>query len=217
MKGVYTAAAGAIMMILLLLSSGCAELPPEETDVWSALTGATPAPAKTPSPVPTPTYVVPATPYPTPTREELTSPIYRSPPAQAAANDTYLEIYQQKRKYNCSEMEAFSYNLTSPPLFIDFTVTPAQITRSITTTSSYGTKAEKTLTVTHLNDMSWFEVTVRDRDTGRVIAREGFGRTYDSAAKKTLTVRTGGNYLIEMTGCLVTVDLHMRVRAIPQV
>ncbi|RXE55412.1 hypothetical protein ABH15_11755 [Methanoculleus taiwanensis] len=198
------------ILILALASAGCADLPPEESSFWSAASSSGSGSSGTSSVTPTHTYVTQATPYPTTAGGSgLAQPTYRAPPEAGQGNSTYLEIYNATARYNYTT-DAFVYNLSSPPLVIAFAVTPDMVTRTKTVTSQYGSQKEETVTVTNINNQAWFTVTVRDQGSGAIVLQDGFAKTYSTEARKEVTVRTAGVYLIEMTGNLVKVDVRMR-------
>jgi hypothetical protein len=95
----------------------------------------------------------------------------------------------------------FFYELSSPPMIVDYTVIPEMITEEKVITSQYGTKETKTVTVTRPSEYSWFEFTVRNKENGQVIMQEGFGKTYNNwIPEQQLTIRNPGTYQFEMKG-----------------
>lgn len=196
-----------LVFILTVISSGCAELPPQKIleDVGFL-------PTETPTETPEPTaYVTPATPYggeatpvePTCAATEVPTPVV----------DTYTEIYNETLtlKYNTVAMV---YDLNPPPMVISYTVTPEYTTRTTFVTSQYGSKEEKTITVTHLSQTSWCKITVRDDSTGEILAQDGFGKLYSSDTQRQLTVRNARLCHVEITGNDVTLDVAIKVRSI---
>lgn len=197
------------MAILFLLTSGCAEAPPDgQPSIWSGLIPPKPTAATTPTAEPTPTFVTPATPYPTSTGNVMPQPTFRNPPDSGPVADQYVLVYDEWLSFNSSRTEAFTYALAVPPMFVDFDVTPEMVTRSIVKLSSDGKKKE-TIEVTHVSENSWLEVTVRDQ-RGYIIAQDGFGRKYDVDTRKQVSVHSHGEYLIEITGSRI--EAHVRVR-----
>ncbi len=211
MKKAFGAVFVAAALILMLATAGCAELPPGETPFWSGGSSEN-GESGGPSASPTPTYVTPATPYPTGGAvAEAAKPTYRVPPESERLYDDYIEIYNKTARYNYTT-DAFVYNLTAPPLLVEFTVDPDTVTRTKTVTSQYGSQETETVTVTNIDSNAWFEVTIRDQSTGAIVERDGFARTYSTDTKKEMVVRTTGVYLVEITGNKVRVDLRMRAK-----
>jgi hypothetical protein len=212
MKRAFGAAFMAAVLILTLVTAGCAELPPGENPFWSGETSENGGSGGS-SASPTPTYVTPATPYPTSGAvAEAAKPTYRTPPESERLYDEYIEIYNKTARYNYTT-DAFVYNLTAPPLLVAFTVDPDTITRTKTVTSQYGSHETETVTVTNIDNNAWFEVTIRDQGTGAIVEQDGFARTYSTDTEKEMVVLTAGVYLVEITGNKVDVDLRMRAKS----
>jgi hypothetical protein len=107
-----------------------------------------------------------------------------------------------------SKTAAYSYNGTSisfnqknPPMFINYTVIPKNVTvnRAYTDTN---TDKTKTLTYSDYSTSSWFEVTVRNKATGEIVLQDGFGsaKGYPMYLSRTLKVLKSGDLLIEING-----------------
>lgn len=197
-------------MVLALASAGCAELPPGGESGWSGLLSGE-APQETPgAPGPDPGYLIPATPYPTATGG-VAGPTLSRPPETAPTPDPYVIIYNRTTQFNLSHtVDAFAFNLAMPPLIIDFKVEPKMITREKLGTSDYGKKADGVFKQTYPSEDSWFEVTVRDRESGEIAAQDGFGKRYSADTHKQVSVRRLGDYLIQLSGNDVKVHVVMR-------
>ncbi|HON40578.1 MAG TPA: hypothetical protein PK196_03790 [Methanoculleus sp.] len=124
--------------------------------------------------------------------------------------DPYVTIYQKKTKFE-QTIEAYSFNLTRPPLIIEFDVEPKMITREKHTTSSYGDKDEIVVTQRYPSEDAWFRVIVRDSATGKILAEDGFGKGFSADTHKRIFVGRYGDYLLEFSGNEVTVDIQVRV------
>ncbi len=198
-----------LVFILTVISSGCAELPPQKIleDVGFL-------PTETPTEAPEPTaYVTPATPYGYETPPATGEPAPAATEAPTPVADTYTEIYNETLTLNYNTV-AMVYDLNPPPMVISYIVTPKYTTRTTFVTSEYGSKEEKTITVTHLSETSWCKITVRDSNTGEILAQDGFGRLYSSDTKRQLTVRNARLCHVEITGNDVTLDVEIKVRSI---
>jgi hypothetical protein len=117
--------------------------------------------------------------------------------------ETYAEIYTSNRSYKFGEKEIFSHELTRPPLYIRFTITPGMVTRE---------KLDDTglnVTAVYVNPNAWFEVKVFDSATGTVVDRQGFNKDYSQITKQEFMIRTRGNYRIEMSGNDVSVFVQI--------
>ncbi|MCK8519509.1 hypothetical protein [Methanoculleus sp. 7T] len=196
------------VMVLILASAGCAELPPGGESGWSGVLS-----PSDPQPTPAggdhdPGYLTPATPYPTAT-SDMAKPTLSKPPETAPALDTYVTIYNRTTQF-VQTTEAFSFDLTAPPLIIDFKVEPKMITRDKYAKSDYGSKADGVFRQTYPSEDAWFKVTVRDRESGKIVAEEGFGKLYSADTHKEVFVGRAGDYLIELAGNDVKVQILMR-------
>jgi hypothetical protein len=149
------------------------------------------------------------------------NPDYRNPtiiPETNAVFITYMEIYNNTLPLNDYAV-AYQYDLMSPPMIINYTVAPKMITRLIwyesrggsvdTTTQSRGDVIEQS---TQPDPNAWFEVTVRNVDTGMVVLDEGYGKTLGSDLVKNVTVHSASKYQIDMQGNAVNVTVKMYIR-----
>ena len=199
----------AAVLVLILASAGCAELPTGGEPGWSG--GLSPSePQETPEgPDAGPGYLTPATPYPTAT-SDMAGPTLSRPPETAPTQDPYVTLYNRTTLF-AQTTEAFSFDLTAPPLIIDFKVEPKMVTRDKYGTSDYGSKKEGVFKQTYPSEDSWFTATVRDRESGEIVAEDGFGKLFSTETKKRIFVGGFGDYLIQFSGNDVTV--HILVRA----
>lgn len=199
-----------VVMLLALASAGCAEPPPGGEPSWSNIfSGSAPEETQDEQDF-DPGYLTPATPYPTVT-SGVAGPTLSRPPEITPTPDPYVTIYNRTTQFNLSHsVEAFSFDLTAPPLIIDFEVEPKMITREKHGTSDYGKKSEGVFKQTYPSEDSWFEVTVRDRESGKIVAQDGFGNRYSADIRKRIFVGQFGNYLIQFSGNDVKVHTVMR-------
>lgn len=213
MTRVYKSFFVAAVMILILASAGCAELPPGGESGWSGLLAS--EPEETPGGADDdPGYLTPATPYPTATKG-IAGPTLSRPPETAPTQDPYVTLYNRTTEYSLTHStDAYSFNLTAPPLIIEFDVEPKMITREKRTTSDYGSKKEIVVTQTYPSEDSWFTVTVRDRESGEIVAEDGFGKLLGTDTHKRVFVGQMGDFLIELSGNEVTVHVLMRAGGI---
>jgi hypothetical protein len=189
------------VMVLILASAGCAELPPGGESGWSGLLSES-EPEETPGGSDAdPGYLTPATPYPTAT-STMASPTLSSPPPETAPTpDPYVTLSNRTAQFNATHAtEAFSFDLTAPPLIIDFEVEPKMITRVMHAKSDYKDRKYQDYTQTYLSEESWFTVTVRDSRSGKIVAQDGFGKLFSADTHKRVFVPQSGEYLIQFDG-----------------
>jgi hypothetical protein len=96
---------------------------------------------------------------------------------------------------------AFIFDLKNPPMYINYTVVPTNVTVNKVYTDSF-TKKTTTLTYSDYSPNAWFEVTVRDNATKEIILQDGFGETkgYTTYLTRTLKVLKTGDILVEFRG-----------------
>ncbi|MCX6681864.1 MAG: zinc ribbon domain-containing protein [Methanoregula sp.] len=156
----------------------------------------------TPSPIPVVTAVPPAvtgttsTPPPTPVQKR-----------DDRYEETYEQIYAKERDYKFGEREVFSQELTRPPLFIQFNITPSMVSREKLV--DIGLSTEHNITAIYISPNAWFEVKVLDATTGAVVDKRGFNREYSVMTNQEFMVRTEGNYRIEMSGNDIFVSMKI--------
>ncbi len=203
-------------IIVILLCSGCIAPPRENSGQGqitpqenNAGTAGTPTPGTTPEIIET-QFLTPVTPYAT---DEFPTPrsTYSNLPYPTPIIVEYMTIYNNELalKYNTV---AYEYILENPPLIIDICIKPRMVTRNIWYVSPYGSRDEKTVTQTTVSQSAWFEIIVRDKNTGNIVEKDGFGKTYSSDTKREIQVRSSGNYIIEFTGNDVNASIQMRIQ-----
>ena len=206
MKKVYKSFSVAVVMVLILVTAGCAELPPGGGLSWS---GAAPPPTESPDAGdPDPGYLTPVTPHPTAT-SDIPRPTLSRPPQTAPTPDTYVTIYNQTEEFTHTT-RAYAFDLTRPPLIIEFKVEPKMTTRIKHAKSDYGSRKYKDYKQTYPSEDAWFEVTVTDRESGAVVAQEGFGNLYGGDTDNKVFVGRLGEYQIQLAGNDVKAHVLMR-------
>jgi hypothetical protein len=119
-----------------------------------------------------------------------------------------------------SKTAAYSYNGTSfsfsqknPPMFINYTVVPKNVTvnRAFTDTN---TDKTKTLSYSDYSTSSWFEVTVRNKATGEIVLQDGFGsaKGYPAYLSRTLKVLKSGDLVVEFNGNDIKATVNVWVK-----
>jgi hypothetical protein len=209
-----------IVIIVFVIVSACVA-PPAPSSSGTPPSGGTSqpgAPGATQSPVATvPTfmyvtietaYVTPKTTTPTP--QITTVPTTIPPPV------VWVEIYRSKQYFSYNKT-AFSFDLKNPPMLIHYYLQPVNVTGKRIISTHSGTSIEKTEEVSYnyYSPYSWFEVTVRNKDTGQILVQNGFGNSYGKQysqnVNQTIKVNNQGNLHIELEGNLITATVDVKV------
>jgi hypothetical protein len=124
----------------------------------------------------------------------------------------YVTIYSLTDQNVSQVLPLISFTLRNPPLVIDYNVTPNNlIDVKHMEYKIVDTYYEENLEINRPYEDSWFEIIVRNKDTGEVVSEDGIGRTYSFQTPKQLVIREYGNYSFEFTGGYGTLDLTMKV------
>jgi len=109
----------------------------------------------------------------------------------------------------------FLFDLKNPPMYINYTVVPTNVTVNKVYTDSF-TKKTVTLTYSDYSPSSWFEVTVRDNATREIILQEGFGENkgHSTYLTRTLKVMKSGDLLVEFRGSDIKASASVWVKPI---
>jgi hypothetical protein len=215
--------AAGLILILVIAAAGCIE--PPKAGGSSLLK---PTASKTPSgiynpinPGVTPTtppqlYVTVVTPF-----EPVTQPVpvvttqgYSVFPIPSPVpEDLTCLIYTttQPYAYNAS---AFSFNLQNPPMYIDYSVSPQYITRTQLDDLRSSSQEGISFTSTDFSPDSFFLVTVRDKTTGEIYLKNGFGpaQGYSRNVEGTIKVLQNDNLIVEFSGNQVTATANIWVK-----
>jgi hypothetical protein len=74
------------------------------------------------------------------------------------------------------------------------------------------TQFNEAINITRVYEESWFQVTVRDKDTNEIVFDEGYGKTNAMISPNRLAVQKSGNYIFEFSGDYAKVSLTMKVK-----
>lgn len=170
-----------LAIISAIFATGCVTPPQENTKNITYKTG-------------TKTMTKQATYYVT----VVTSPQNASPAIQPQGYSTFLPTTEIPEDITCSiytvslsgfNQSGFVFNLKNPPMYINWTVVPKNVTVNKVFTDPT-TKKTKTLQYSDYSTNSWFVVTVRDNATNEIILQEGFGESqgYSIYLKRTLKI-----------------------------
>ena len=160
----------------------------------------------------TPTPLVPNLPDPSPSAAPVTTtlpPDTTSTPVQHTEDryeTSYEKIYTLDQVFAGGQKISYSHDLTRPPLYIKFNVTPGMISREKVDPSS-----GKMVNAIYANPNAWFEVKVLDAVTGAMVDARGFNRQYSGMTKQELMIRNAGNYRVEMSGNDVSAHIEMLI------
>jgi hypothetical protein len=117
--------------------------------------------------------------------------------------DITCSIYSKNAAYQWNG-SAFTFDLKNPPMYINYSVVPENVTVNKVYTSRLGTDKGKTYTETYsdYSPNSWFEITVRNNATKEILLQEGFGaaKGYTTYLSRTLKVMKSGDLLVEFRG-----------------
>jgi hypothetical protein len=204
-----------IVIILLVVASACVA-PPKPAASNSSASSSKPGATSAVMTTPTPRYVTIETPYVTPTTIPPTAEVTATSTATPVP-DVWVEIYRTKQYFSYNTT-AFSYDLKKPPMLIHYYLQPVNVTGKKVIVKHYGLDIETTETISYeyYSPYSWFEVVVRDKNTGQVFAQDGFGNargnTYSQNVNKTMKVYNTGELLIELKGNLMTATVDVQVK-----
>ena len=186
-----------ITIILVVAATGC--VAPPKDNKTSSTTGNFFNPGQTnpvASATATPNFVTEVTPFVTGT------PVsgYRTiPPTTQLPGDIYCRIYTSPKNTYEYNTTAIAFDLQSPPMYINYTVKPSNVTYKKVVDSKLTGGGEQVLTIDTYSPVSWFEVTVRSKSTGEIYLQDGFGtgKGYTTYLNRTLKVLKRDNMQIE--------------------
>jgi hypothetical protein len=127
--------------------------------------------------------------------------------------DNYFTIYSLNGQQVQQNLPYVSFNLINPPLVIDYTVIPLNITDvKDVKYKILSTEYNEKLVLNRPYEQARFRLVVRDRETGKVVLEEGYGEPYSLESSKQLFLYKGGNYRFEFSGDYATIDLTLKVK-----
>ena len=209
MKQVVVRIICCISIILLVIASGCVT-PPKENKTISK-TGTSPGgKLLNPPTTITPSYVSEVTAFETAT----TTSQYRTIPPTLSPGDIYCRIYSTKNTYAYNKT-AIAFNLQNPPMYINYTVKPSNISYYKSYTSKITGEGDKIVKVDDYSPISWFEVTVRSKLTpDKIYLQDGFGaaKGYNEYLNRTLKIVNLDDMQIEFYGNNITATASVWVK-----
>lgn len=191
--------AGIIVVVLIIAGIYVIGLPviSGSSGTGPALPQVTASPAQVPAVQPT-TYLPAVTPEPVSTSVPSGSETYEEKYTQ-----TYHEVFSVNQPFVGGQRQLFSQDLTSPPLYIKFNITP---------TMEAGEKIDEighTISTLYISPNSWFKVRVYDAGTGALIEEQGFNKGFSVTTQQEFMIRTPGSYRVEISGSEVVAEVHI--------
>ena len=210
-----------LVVILMLFVAGCVT-PPKATSTtsgspasyYATQTNAAETPASQ-------SYVSEATPYVTTYggsqgSGESANP-YITPTPLPSDESCLINLTTQNYANNIT---AIAFDLKNPPMYINYSVIPTNITVTKYVPSPQGGGNWITLQYSDYDPNSWFQVTVLDKNTGEIYTQAGFGKApwisnlslYTSATIG--PILNSGDLQIQMTGNEITATTGIWVKPV---
>jgi hypothetical protein len=206
----------ALTAALMLLVAGCVT-PPSGTTTSSTSSGYYATETITPVTTAPPSYVTAVTPFITPGSAEQVSTqgtnIYTTAPTPLPEDLSCL-IYLNTQFYSYNTT-AVSFDLKNPPMYINYTVIPFNITVNKYVQSHQGSNGMITLQYSDYAPYSWFEVTVRNKTSGKIYLQNGFGQAQGLSIYTSATlgpILNSDDLQVEMTGNNITATTGIWVK-----
>jgi len=173
-------------------------------------TPATPAVPATPVPESIPLYVMTVVPTPVP----VSTRVQLQPELPDHTDTGFVTIYSLNERNMDTTFPVVLFNLVNPPLLIDYTVSPTNITDvKYREYKQVATKYEEYINVTRPYEGSRFIITVRDSETGEIVMKDGFGKDTESYdLSRHMELLNCGNYTFEFDGGYGNVTLTLKVK-----
>jgi hypothetical protein len=154
-----------------------------------------------PTPVPTP--------FPEPfTPGASTAPLPADTPAASQTYEekymeTYNQVYSVNHAFTGGQKEVFTQDLTTPPLYIKFNITPE---------IEVGEKVNEVgemVSTSYVSPNSWFKVNIYDAGNGDLVEQQGFNKGFSLFEQQEFMVRAPGTYRVEISGNAVTAEVRI--------
>lgn len=200
-SGVLTAFS---VVVVTLIIAGCIS-PPEEIPL-STETAQNSSPTTTSAVSVLTTihqYITQVTPYITPQSTQVDESstsgyhVFLAPTPLPQEQSCRIFTTKQAFMYNGS---AFTFNLKNPPMYINYSVNPTNISGWKVYTSRYGSKPTEMVKYNTYDPQSFLIITVRSKENGEIYLQDGFGIDYTSYTNRTLKVMKQDDLLVEIKG-----------------
>jgi hypothetical protein len=117
--------------------------------------------------------------------------------------ETYNQVFSVNRAFVGGQKEAFSQDLTTPPLYIKFKITPEiEVGEKVN-------DAGDMVSTSYISPNSWFKVNVYDAGNGALVEQQGFNKGFSVTEQQEFMVRAPGSYRVEISGNAVTADVRI--------
>jgi len=144
---------------------------------------------------------------------EVETHTYIQPTIAQRYEEGYVTIYSLANQKVSQALPLISFSLLNPPLVIDYNVTPVNtVDVKYMVYKEVSTVYQENVPIVRPYEDAWFEVIVRNKDTGQIVTEDGYGRTYSFQAPRQLVLRECGNYSLEFTGGFAELDLSVKVK-----
>jgi hypothetical protein len=203
MKEIIVRIACLISIILIVAASGCVAPPkenPTSTKNGNIVNPNQPGGTQTTA---TPNYVTEVTPLAMSTLGSVSRTVSPTQPP----GDLYCRIYSTT---NIDNTTAIAFNLQNPPMYINYTVKPSNITEKRVVTKWEGSgqsmrEVEKVITIDTYSPASTFVIRVMSKGTGEIYLQDGFGtRQYTTYLNRTLKILKRDDLQIEFRAINIT-------------
>jgi len=210
-------AAPALGIVVMLLFSGCVTPTKVATSSSASSTYYVTETTSATTTVSPPSYVTSATPFGTSNAAGMNGSSGSSNPYATPTpipSDLSCLIYQNTQYFSYNTT-AVAFDLKTPPMYITYSVIPFNITVVKYVKSGYGSNNWVTLQYSDYAPYSWFEITVRDKASGKIYLQDGFGQAQGMRIYTNATlgpVLNSGDLLVEMTGKNITATTGIWVK-----
>jgi hypothetical protein len=121
--------------------------------------------------------------------------------------ETYNQVYSDNREFIGGQKVIFTQDLTIPPLYIKFNITPKMFYEERPV--EIGLSSEHIANISYPSQNAWFKVLVYDADNGGLVEEQGFNKEYSVMTKQEFMIRKPGNYRVEMSGNEVIAEVRI--------
>jgi len=202
-----------IAIIALLAMAGCVA-PPKETSTTTAVGGGSLIAGQSAAITTTSTPAIYVTPYMTTVVAATTTSGYHTfytPTPSPEESSCRIFTTTQAFGYNGT---AFTFNLKNPPMYINYTVIPTNISVTKAITSTYGSKKDVVINYSTYDPQSYLEIIVRNKETGTIYLDDGFGKDYTTYLNRVLKVMDSDDMLVEIKGNKINATINVWVKPV---
>jgi hypothetical protein len=191
--------AGIVVVLILIAGGYFVGLPLIQGTPATGLTSRQVTSLPTQVPTPFPTALPPAT---------SSAPIPSDTPAASETyeekyTETYNQVYSVNHAFVGGQKEVFSKDLTTPPLYVKFNITPK---------IEVGEKVDELgqmVSTSYVSPNAWFKVSIYDAGNGALAEEQGFNKGFSVTTQQEFMVRSPGTYRVEMSGNDVIADVRI--------